>query len=199
MARVRRQAAVIPYRIRKARRSGAGDDVPGQGVDRAEGSVDAGERPRDAAIREAEEEAGLRGVVARKPLGRYRHVKGNGPCRVDVYLMRVTNVLEHWLEDKSGAAAGCASPMRRTVCAKSCSGSFTVSRPSDSTPERGHRCVSHEPSHANRCTSSRGDASPMQSREACRALLPTRHHPIARHRFTVLDTFDGRVRRAARV
>jgi len=28
------------------------------------------------------------------------------------------------------------------------------------------------------------------------ALLPTRHHPIVRHRFTVLDTFDGRIRRA---
>ena len=28
------------------------------------------------------------------------------------------------------------------------------------------------------------------------ALLPTRHRPIAKHRFTVLDTFDSRVRRA---
>jgi CHAD domain-containing protein len=28
------------------------------------------------------------------------------------------------------------------------------------------------------------------------ALLPTRHHPIPRRRFTVLDTFDGRVRRS---
>ena len=28
------------------------------------------------------------------------------------------------------------------------------------------------------------------------ALLPTRHHLIARHRFTLLDTFDGRIRRA---
>src|SRR5262245_6780726 len=27
-------------------------------------------------------------------------------------------------------------------------------------------------------------------------LLPTRLHPIVRHRFTILDTFDGRVRRA---
>jgi CHAD domain-containing protein len=29
------------------------------------------------------------------------------------------------------------------------------------------------------------------------ALLPSRHQPIAKHRFTVLDTFDGRVRRAS--
>jgi len=51
------------------------------------------------AIREAEEEAGILGVLARKPLGRYRHVNGNGTCRVDVYLMRVTDVREHWLEE----------------------------------------------------------------------------------------------------
>jgi 8-oxo-dGTP pyrophosphatase MutT (NUDIX family) len=101
MAHVRRQAAVIPYRIRKARlevalvtrSTGKGWIVP-------KGSIDEGERPRDAAIREAEEEAGLRGVVARKRLGRYRHVNGDGPCLVDVYLMRVTNVLEEWMEDR---------------------------------------------------------------------------------------------------
>src|SRR5262249_21749336 len=28
------------------------------------------------------------------------------------------------------------------------------------------------------------------------ALLPTRLHPIVQHRFTILDTFDGRLRRA---
>jgi phosphohistidine phosphatase len=101
MARVLQQAAVIPYRIRKERvevalvttSTGRGWIVP-------KGSVDDGERPRDAAIREAEEEAGLRGVVTRKPLGRYHLVKGNGRRRVEVYLMRVTNVLDHWLEDK---------------------------------------------------------------------------------------------------
>src|ERR1700674_2024176 len=101
MARVHQQAAVIPYRIRKqrvevalvTRSSGKGWVVP-------KGSVDDGEQPREAAIREAEEEAGLLGVVPRKPVGRYLRVKDDRPCRVDVYLMRVTNVLENWLEDK---------------------------------------------------------------------------------------------------
>ena len=101
MARVHHQAAVIPYRIRKERvevalvtaSKGKGWVVP-------KGSVDDGEQPREAAIREAEEEAGLLGVVPLKPLGRYHRTKGNRPCRVDVYLMRVTDVLEQWLEDK---------------------------------------------------------------------------------------------------
>jgi 8-oxo-dGTP pyrophosphatase MutT (NUDIX family) len=110
------KAAVIPYRIRKARlevalvttSNGKRWSVP-------KGSIDEGEHPRDAAIREAEEEAGLKGVVARKPLGRYRHVNDQGRYRVEVYVMRVTKVLEHWLEDdirrrrwmKTRAAAAC--------------------------------------------------------------------------------------------
>jgi len=101
MARVHQQAAVIAYRIHKERVEVALVTTSrGKGWIVPKGSVDHGERPRDAAIREAEEEAGLRGVVARKPLGRYVHAKGNGLRRVDVYLMRVTNVREHWLEDK---------------------------------------------------------------------------------------------------
>jgi phosphohistidine phosphatase len=101
MAQVYQQAAVIPYRIRKERVEVALVTTSrGKGWIMPKGSVNDGERPRDAAIREAEEEAGLRGVVARKPIGHYRHVNGNGPCWVAVYPMRVTNELKHWLEDK---------------------------------------------------------------------------------------------------
>ena len=100
MARVHHQAAVIPYRIRKERVEVALITTStGKGWVLPKGSVDDGERPREAAIREAEEEAGLRGIVARRPVGRYHHAKGNNLRRVDVYLMRVTSELEHWLED----------------------------------------------------------------------------------------------------
>ena len=101
MPRVRQQAAVVPYRIRKDRVEVALVTTSrGKGWIVPKGSVDEGERPRDAAIREAEEEAGLRGVVTRQPIGRYHDVKRKGRRRVDVYLMRVTRVLEHWLEDE---------------------------------------------------------------------------------------------------
>jgi phosphohistidine phosphatase len=96
MAGAHRKAAVIPYRIRKKRvevalvttSGGKGWIVP-------KGSVDRGEEVRDAAIREAEEEAGLLGVLSRKPLGRYLH----GSWHVDVYVMRVIEELDHWMED----------------------------------------------------------------------------------------------------
>ena len=101
MARVYRQAAVIPYRIRKERVEVALVTTSrGKRWNVPKGSIDDGELPRDAAIREAKEEAGLLGVVTRKPLGRYLHVNDHGSCRVEVYVMRVTDVLEHWLEDR---------------------------------------------------------------------------------------------------
>jgi len=101
MARVRRQAAVIPYRIRKARVEVAlVTTSKGKGWIVPKGGIDDGERARDAAIREAEEEAGLRGIVTRRRLGRYWHKNGRGPCLVDVYLMRVTTVMDEWMEDK---------------------------------------------------------------------------------------------------
>ena len=100
MARIHQQAAVIPYRIRNARVEVAlVTTSDGKGWIVPKGSVDAGERPRDAAIREAEEEAGLKGVVARKPLGRYLYTKRNVRRRVHVFAMRVTAVRSRWLED----------------------------------------------------------------------------------------------------
>jgi 8-oxo-dGTP pyrophosphatase MutT (NUDIX family) len=101
MPQTRRQAAVIPYRVRgECVEVALVTTSKGKGWIVPKGFVDAGERPRDAAIREADEEAGLLGKVPRKPVGRYLHVSDYGRCRVDVYLMRVTKVRERWLEDK---------------------------------------------------------------------------------------------------
>jgi 8-oxo-dGTP pyrophosphatase MutT (NUDIX family) len=99
MARLYRQAAVIPFRIRDERveialvttLSGKRWVVP-------KGSLDEGEQSRDAAIRETAEEAGLIGDLERKPLGRYRFTRSNERYVVEVYLMRVTMVLDYWLE-----------------------------------------------------------------------------------------------------
>jgi 8-oxo-dGTP pyrophosphatase MutT (NUDIX family) len=99
MARRYRQAAVIPFRIRDRRveialittQSGKRWVVP-------KGSLDAGERARDAAIRETVEEAGLIGDLEPKPLGRYHFTRAREKYVVDVYLMRVTMVLNYWSE-----------------------------------------------------------------------------------------------------
>jgi len=99
MGQRHRQAAVIPYRV-KGRHleialvrtsSGTGWIVP-------KGSLDKGECASAAAVRETEEEAGLVGELTRQPLGRYRYSKRNESYAVDVFAMRVTTVLEFWLE-----------------------------------------------------------------------------------------------------
>jgi 8-oxo-dGTP pyrophosphatase MutT (NUDIX family) len=101
MTRLYRQAAVIPYRTIEERveialvtsTSGKRWVVP-------KGSIDEGEQPWEAAVREAEEEGGLIGVLEPKALGHYHYTKENGLYRVDVYLMRVTVVLDRWIEER---------------------------------------------------------------------------------------------------
>ena len=99
MARLYRQAAVIPCRIRDERVEIALVTTPsGKRWVVPKGSLEEGERPRDAAIRETAEEAGLIGELERKPLGRYHFTRANEKYVVEVYLMRVTMMLDYWLE-----------------------------------------------------------------------------------------------------
>ena len=98
VTRLYRQAAVIPFRIRHERLEIALVTTPrGKRWVVPKGSLDDGERARDAAIRETEEEAGLIGHLGRK-LGRYRFTRANERYEVEVYLMRVTVVLDSWME-----------------------------------------------------------------------------------------------------
>jgi 8-oxo-dGTP pyrophosphatase MutT (NUDIX family) len=100
MARVYRQAAVIPFRVRDERVEIAlVTTLSGKKWVIPKGSLDDGEQSRDAAIRETEEEAGLIGDLEPKPLGRYHFTRSNERYVVDVYLMRVTTVFDHWQED----------------------------------------------------------------------------------------------------
>ena len=99
MARLYRQAAVVPFRIRgETIEIALVTTVGGKRWIVPKGSLDEGERSWDAAIRETEEEAGLIGDLERKPLGRYHFWRSNERYVVEVYLMRVTTVLDHWLE-----------------------------------------------------------------------------------------------------
>jgi len=53
---------------------------------------------KQSAAVEAEEEAGVRGDVLDIVLGSYSYQKWGGLCTVEVYAMRVTDVLDDWLE-----------------------------------------------------------------------------------------------------
>lgn len=94
-----RQSAVIPYRqgpsglevllitSRKQRHWIIPKGIVEQDLDAAE-----------SAAKEAFEEAGIAGRVLPDPIGSYAYEKWGGTCRVEVYAMRVDEVLESWPE-----------------------------------------------------------------------------------------------------
>jgi 8-oxo-dGTP pyrophosphatase MutT (NUDIX family) len=94
------QAAAIPYRWVSGRlevalitrRTGGRWIVP-------KGHVEPGESPRQSALREAAEEAGLLGRIASRPLGSYEYLKGREQHLVLVFPLRVTRELRRWSED----------------------------------------------------------------------------------------------------
>ncbi len=97
------QSSVVPYRMREGRleilvvssRSGKNKVVP-------KGIVDPGLTPRESARKEALEEAGAKGKVGKKPLGSYGYPKWGGTCEVEVFPMKVTEVLhsDDWEENQ---------------------------------------------------------------------------------------------------
>ncbi|HEX6372173.1 MAG TPA: NUDIX hydrolase [Longimicrobium sp.] len=93
------QCAALPYRLNEGRvevllvtpRGGVGWIIP-------KGKVEARLGVPRSAAREAEEEGGVRGEIARTAFDQYRHGGGADGPLVTVYLMRVTRELASWPE-----------------------------------------------------------------------------------------------------
>jgi 8-oxo-dGTP pyrophosphatase MutT (NUDIX family) len=63
------------------------------------GMIDPGETPKETALKESEEEAGLIGEIVGEPLGNYTYSKWDQSLRVEVLLMHVHVSQDHWQED----------------------------------------------------------------------------------------------------
>ena len=94
-----RQSAALPYREQEnglevlliSSRGGRRWLAP-------KGIVEPGLTPCESAAKEAFEEAGVRGEIAERNIGRYLQRKWGGICEIDVYPMRVTAELSEWPE-----------------------------------------------------------------------------------------------------
>lgn len=64
------------------------------------GVIEPGMGARASARKEAVEEAGIDGIVSDERIGEYFYRKWNGDCRVQVFAMQVTDVFEHWDEER---------------------------------------------------------------------------------------------------
>lgn len=90
-----RQSAVLPYR-----RTGEGLQIliirssSGRHWVVPKGIVEPGLSPAASAQKEAREEAGVEGRVARKPLGSFSYEKWGAPCEVTVFAMEIETVLD---------------------------------------------------------------------------------------------------------
>ena len=72
------------------------------------GFVDPGDTPRRTALKEAWEEAGLRGRLVGEPIGSYQYAKWNLDLTVTVFLMEVNKIADEWEESGSRARAWAA-------------------------------------------------------------------------------------------
>ena len=72
------------------------------------GIIEPGQTPRQAALVEAEEEAGLHGEIEGEELGGYAYTKWNRVLTVRGYLMRVTAEDDHWQEWTSRRRIWCS-------------------------------------------------------------------------------------------
>jgi 8-oxo-dGTP pyrophosphatase MutT (NUDIX family) len=61
------------------------------------GAVEPGESPEEAAAREAEEEAGVRGRITRR-LGAFDHPRGAHLARTETFVLEVSDELARWPE-----------------------------------------------------------------------------------------------------
>ncbi len=94
------QSAVVPFRLDQGRpeillirsRSGQRWIVP-------KGIREPNLSHAQSALKEAWEEAGIKGQVGDTPLGRCNYRKWGGTCHLEVYPMEVTEQAEHWDED----------------------------------------------------------------------------------------------------
>jgi 8-oxo-dGTP pyrophosphatase MutT (NUDIX family) len=62
------------------------------------GMIDPGFTPREIAVQEAWEEAGLRGKLSKDPVGSYRYAKWGERFEVSLYLLKVTEAVDDWPE-----------------------------------------------------------------------------------------------------
>ena len=93
------QSAVIPFRLKGGdieillitSRNGKRWVIP-------KGVIEQGLTPKDSAIKEALEEAGLQGRIVGGELGRYTYKKWKGICHVVVFAMQTDALADTWEE-----------------------------------------------------------------------------------------------------
>jgi len=111
-----RQASAVPYRIRNDRVEFCLiTSIEKRRWGFPKGIIDPGETPEETARKEAEEEAGLHGLIVGDPLGTYRYRKWGTELIVCVYLMQVTTADDEWEESRWRERVWCSADDARAI------------------------------------------------------------------------------------
>jgi 8-oxo-dGTP pyrophosphatase MutT (NUDIX family) len=92
------QAGAVPYRMRKGRLELCLITTRKGRWGFPKGIIDPGDTPKQTALKETEEEAGLLGDLTSGPIGSYRYRKWGSSLSVTMYLMEVTRAEKDWDE-----------------------------------------------------------------------------------------------------
>lgn len=94
------QSGVVPYRLKKGKPHIV--LITARNTDRnwilPKGHLEKGFSPEDSAAREAYEEAGVKGAVAKQKVGSVSYSKLGRKYKVGFYLMRVSKICKKWPE-----------------------------------------------------------------------------------------------------
>ncbi len=108
------QATAVPYRLQDGRvQFCLVTNSQGKRWGFPKGVIEPGQTPIDTALAEAEEEAGIHGLIDTEPLGDYEYCKWNRTLHVVGFLMRVTLAHDNWLEAKQRARRWCSAEQAR--------------------------------------------------------------------------------------
>jgi 8-oxo-dGTP pyrophosphatase MutT (NUDIX family) len=110
------QASAVPYRRRGEQIEFCLITSTGKGAwGFPKGIIDPGDTPVDTALKEAKEEAGLRGRIQGEPLGQYEYAKWGTTLLVTAYLMEVDAADNHWQEARLRKRHWCRADRARRM------------------------------------------------------------------------------------
>ena len=110
------QAAAVPYRLAE----GVPEFCLITSVRKGrwgfpKGMIDPGDTPKQTALKEAEEEAGLLGQIEGKSIGEYEYRKWGSDLLVTAYLMQVAEAAEDWEEADFRERRWCSAEKARKL------------------------------------------------------------------------------------
>lgn len=116
--RIYKQSGVVPYFIEQNEINYVLITSMGGNWIFPKGLIEPDMEPWESALQEAEEESGVTGDVVPHKIASYEYEKWGGLCRIDMYLLKVTEIYDTWDEDMYRERKICSFEEARNIIHK---------------------------------------------------------------------------------